>query len=71
MAHAAQQGKLVGRVGQFRQVFAQLQPRHASGNGLEFAPVLDGRLGLGIEAVEVARAAREIDKDGRGGLGRA
>jgi len=69
--HAADDRVLVGLLGQQWEQFAD---SHAVGVGgdriLERAAIVVARLGLGIERVNVARAAPHPDLDDRFGLGR-
>jgi hypothetical protein len=71
VADAAQDGELVGALGELGQV---LGDHHAVGvrlDGLEFTAVRVGRVGLQVEGVHVAGAAAEAHEDGGPALGGA
>jgi hypothetical protein len=55
--------QLVGQGREPRQVFADIGPRHARGDGPEFAADLDGSVRFRIEGVEVRRAAGQQHHD--------
>jgi hypothetical protein len=62
-------GELVGALGELGKMLAELDSRDVRRNGLELAAVLDRGFGLGIETVDVARAAGKVDEDGGGCVG--
>ena len=70
--HAADEGILVGLLGQQRQQFADADAAHVGGDRLvQRAAVVVAGLRLGIEGVEVRRAAPHPDLDDRLRLGLA
>ena len=62
---AADEGHLVHALGQPGQVLADAHAGGRRGNGLELAPHLGRRVGLGVKSVEVAWAAVIEDEDAR------
>ena len=61
VAHAAQDGELVGHLGQLGQVLADLHARHVGVDRLELAAEFAGGVGLQVEGVHVRRAAAQAD----------
>ena len=63
--HRPQQTKLVHPLRQQRQVLAELNPGHSRIDRLEFAPDLQGCLGLHVPEVDMAGSAKQEDEDAR------
>lgn len=64
VADTADDGEQVGALGEFGEVFTDLDAGDIAGDGFEFATDVIGGVGFGIEGIEVGGATVEFDEDG-------